>query len=59
MPELADMTDYEYLRNLSERLMAVPGCFGTDQYDCDRLRGIAEWIEVSSDRCLSIPKETT
>jgi hypothetical protein len=44
MPELNEISDTEYLRNLSDRLMGVPACYGTDQYDCDRLRGIAEWV---------------
>ena len=36
-----EMTDAEYLADLSERLMGVPIMYGTDQSDCDRLNEIA------------------
>lgn len=36
-----EMTDQEYLRDLSERLMHVPVMHGTDQYDVDRLLEMA------------------
>jgi hypothetical protein len=36
-----ELTDEEFLFNLSERLMFVPVMFGTDQYDVDRLHAMA------------------
>ncbi|MDE2099149.1 MAG: hypothetical protein KGL39_17980 [Patescibacteria group bacterium] len=42
-------TPAQYLRDLSERLMAVPGMYGTDQGDCDALNEIAELIASAPD----------
>ena len=35
------MTDFEYLRDLAERLMRIPVVHGTDQGDVSRLLEIA------------------
>ena len=42
------MTDVVYLRNLADRLFRVPGVYGTDQYDCDRLQSIADSLKGGS-----------
>jgi hypothetical protein len=39
------MTDVEFLRDLAERLMAIPAQHGTDQGDVDRLQHIASHLE--------------
>lgn len=39
--ELPELGPAEYLRDLAERLMHVPAMYGTDGYDCDRLKEIA------------------
>jgi hypothetical protein len=35
----------DYLRDLAERLMAVPAMYGTDQGDVDRLLEIAKELD--------------
>jgi len=35
----------EFLRDLAERLMAVPVTYGTDQFDVDRLNNAASKID--------------
>jgi len=40
--ELSELSDTEYLHNLSCRISRIPARYGTDQYDCDRLSDIAE-----------------
>lgn len=44
------MTSYEFLRDLSERLMQVPTIHGIDQGDSDKLNAIAEELETAPDR---------
>lgn len=43
--ELSELSDADYLRNLSRRIFKIPANYGTDQYDYDRLREIAEQID--------------
>ena len=40
------LTNSDYLRDLAERLMAVPAVYGVDQGDVDRLLDIAHQLEV-------------
>jgi hypothetical protein len=40
-----ELTDEEYLMDLAERLRSVPAVHGVDQYDCDRLRWIAQSLK--------------
>ena len=42
-------TDADYLRDLAERLMAVPALYGVDQGDVDRLLEIASTLTQESD----------
>lgn len=42
MNEPFELPDPDYLRDLSDRLFHTPGA---DQYDCDRLRDIAAYLE--------------
>jgi len=37
----------QYLRDLAERLMHIPVCYGTDQADVDKLNTIAESLEAT------------
>jgi hypothetical protein len=39
-------TDPDFLRDLAERLMAVPVLYGVDQGDVDRLLAIARQLEA-------------
>ena len=39
------MNNPDYLRDLAERLMAIPALYGVDQGDVDRLNSIARRIE--------------
>jgi hypothetical protein len=38
---LEQQSDAEYLRDLCDRVMAIPIMYGVDQYDCERLLEIA------------------
>jgi len=40
-------TDPDFLRDLAERLMAVPVLYGVDQGDVDRLLAIARQLEAA------------
>lgn len=40
-----EMSNAEYLRDLSDRLREIPVMYGVDGYDCDRLRWIARDLE--------------
>ena len=61
-PEIIDVQEYlagmmvdeviqgsapQYLRDLAERLMHIPVCYGTDQADVDKLNTIAESLEAT------------
>jgi hypothetical protein len=41
-------TDAEFLRDLAERLMAIPVLYGVDQGDVDRLIEIAQHLTQAS-----------
>ena len=43
--DLEEISDAEYLRNLMERIGRIPGTYGVDGYDMDRLREIASKLE--------------
>lgn len=44
------LTDSSYLRDLAERLMAIPASYDVDQGDIDRLLEIARQLEAASGR---------
>ena len=48
-----ETSSVEFLRDLSERLRRVPVMYGTDGYDIDRLRWIAQDLETLQERALT------
>jgi hypothetical protein len=48
MEDEGELVPTYFLRDLADRLMNVPGTYGTDQYDTDRLYSIARAIEAEA-----------
>lgn len=44
--EYVELSDYDYLRDLAERLRNVPVMYGIDGYDIDHLPIVAENIKL-------------